>query len=137
MKKTLVAVYCCLLFAACGNGSRSVPSERETTAAVPAPDYRGTYVGTLPAADGPGIATTLTLGPDSTFALRSVYIDREATFIEKGTYTAGDSLITLRLKDGEKQYYKAEDHRLRRLDADKREVTGVLAGNYVLAKVDE
>lgn len=40
-------------------------------------DYWGTYEGTIPAADCPGIKVSLTLNEDKTFDLTQDYIDRE------------------------------------------------------------
>ena len=98
-------------------------------------DYEGTYKGVFPAADCPGIETTLTLNADKTFALHQVYIDqKDGTFDEKGTYTVEENLLTLRVEGGETSYYKVEENRLRLLDADKNEITGELAENYILNK---
>ena len=97
-------------------------------------DYEGTYKGVFPAADCPGIETTLTLNPDKTFSLHSVYIDRDSSFDEKGTYTLKDNLLTLNEEGGELSYYKVEENHLRKLTMDKQEITGELADHYVLNK---
>ena len=76
----------------------------------------GTYNGTLPAADGPGIEMTVRLGPDNKFENKLVYIDAEdGTFYEQGTYSQNGDLIELKSGD-EISYYKAEPGQLRRLD---------------------
>lgn len=139
MRKILVMASACLLFSACGSSdSAKAPETKATIAdthnAANSLDYLGTYVGTFPAADGPGIATTLTLKADSTFTLRSVYIDRDSEFDDKGSYSLEGNLITLKTQDGENQYYKVEENRLRRLDTNKQEITGALADNYILTK---
>jgi hypothetical protein len=47
------------------------------------------------------------------------------------------NLLTLTPENGEGvEYYKVEENRLRRLDADKQPVTGPLAENYVLKKTE-
>ena len=97
-------------------------------------DYEGTYKGVLPAADCPGIETTLTLNPDKTFALHSVYIDKNSSFDEKGTYTVEEDLLTLQEEGGELSYYSIEEKRLRKLDMEKQKITGELAEHYVLEK---
>lgn len=97
-------------------------------------DYQGTYKGTFPAADCPGINVTLTLGKDSTFTQIYDYIDRDATFDEKGTYTVHGNLLTLQSKDETPGYFRIEENRLRRLDMDKQEITGELADHYILKK---
>ena len=94
------------------------------------------YYDTLPAADCPGIQTTLTLNPDGTYELHMKYIDRDAEFDEKGVFSVKENLLTLtQLDDGSEEYYKVEENRLRMLDAEKQPVTGALAENYVLQKI--
>ena len=80
------------------------------------------------------LKTTLTLNPDKTFSLHSVYIDRDSSFDEKGTYTLKDNLLTLNEEGGELSYYKVEENHLRKLTMDKQEITGELADHYVLNK---
>ena len=81
------------------------------------------YQGTLPAADAPGIKTTITFKPDMQFEQKSVYIDKkDGTFLDRGT------------PNGESAYYRLEDNRIRRLDTDKKEISGELASHYILKK---
>lgn len=96
-------------------------------------DYQGTYKGTFPAADCPGINIVLTLNKDNTYQMTMDYIDRNSTFDEKGTYKVDGNMLTLSGDDGE-QYYKVEENRLVRLDADKQPITGELANMYILRK---
>ena len=145
MKKNLLILSAALALAACGGNApkkQAAPETQTTTAAVPdmhtaetSLDYLGTYEGTLPAADCPGIRTTLTLNPDSTYALHMKYINRDAELDETGIFTVKENLLTLtQLDDGSEEYYKVEENRLRMLDAEKQPVTGALAENYVLQK---
>ncbi|WP_304582148.1 copper resistance protein NlpE [uncultured Alistipes sp.] len=145
MKKNLLILSAALALAACGGNApkkQAAAETQTTTAAVPdmhtaetSLDYLGTYEGTLPAADCPGIRTTLTLNPDSTYALHMKYINRDAEFDETGIFTVKENLLTLtQLDDGSEEYYKVEENRLRMLDAEKQPVTGALAENYVLQK---
>ena len=143
MKKVFIFICSCALFAACDKSkNENINLEERGTkvevidehSAEFAIDYEGTYNGVLPAADCPGIETTLTLNPDKTFNLHSVYIDKNASFDEKGTYTVKESLLTLKEKSGEESYYKVEENRLRQLDMDKKEIKGELAEQYVLKK---
>ena len=54
-----------------------------------------------------------------------------------GGYSVRGNLLTLTPENGEGvEYYKVEENRLRRLDADKQPVTGPLAENYVLKKTE-
>ncbi|WP_304952894.1 copper resistance protein NlpE [uncultured Alistipes sp.] len=148
MKKNLLILSAALALAACGGNApkkKAAAETQATTAAMPdmhtaetSLDYWGTYEGTLPAADCPGIRTTLTLNPDGTYALHMKYIDRAAEFDETGIFTVKENLLTLtRLDDGSEEYYKVEENRLRMLDAEKQPVTGALAENYVLQKTNK
>lgn len=107
-----------------------------TSCTVVASDCSGTYRGTLPAADCPGIETTLTLKADGSYTLHLVYLERNAAFDETGTYTVEDDLLTLQPADGEQPgYYRVEEkRRLRHLDADRQPITGELADHYLLEK---
>ncbi|MEG1545899.1 MAG: copper resistance protein NlpE [Bacteroides sp.] len=141
MKKILILVCSCALISACGHNSKSNNSSNvDSTEVVDmhnaenSLDYQGTYKGTLPAADCPGIETTLTLNKDNSFTLQSVYIDRKTTFDEKGTYAIIDNIITATTDDGETKYYKVGENHLKMLNADKEEVTGELAESYTLKK---
>ena len=131
MKKNVLILAAALALVACGG---NVPKKK--AAAETSLDYLGTYEGTLPAADCPGIQTTLTLNPDGTYELHMKYIDRDAEFDEKGVFSVKENLLTLtQLDDGSEEYYKVEENRLRMLDAEKQPVTGALAENYVLQKI--
>ena len=143
MKKKLFMFVCsCALLTACGNSEKKSGEADAASVEVSdmhnaeiSLDYEGTYKGVFPAADCPGIETTLTLNADKTFALHQVYIDqKDGTFDEKGTYTVEGDLLTLQVEGGETSYYKVEENRLRLLDADKNEITGELAENYILNK---
>ena len=75
---------------------------------------------------------------DGTFDLHMKYIDRDAEFDTKGGYSVRGNLLTLTPENGEGvEYYKVEENRLRRLDAEKQPVTGALADNYTLQKTTE
>ena len=143
MKKKLFMFVCsCALLTACSNSEKKSGEADKASVEVSdmhnaeiSLDYEGTYKGVFPAADCPGIETTLTLNADKTFALHQVYIDqKDGTFDEKGTYTVEGDLLTLQVEGGETSYYKVEENRLRLLDADKNEITGELAENYILNK---
>ncbi len=146
MYKILLLATALLVMGACGGNAqkKSADNSRKTekTASVPdmhtaetALDYVGTYTGTLPAADCPGIETELKLSDDGTFTLSENYIDRDTSFYDKGTYTVRGNLLTLNGMD-EVSYYKVEENRLRKLDADRNEITGALAEHYILKKTN-
>ncbi len=142
MKKIYALVCTAFVLAACGTQQQKSNEKlmNEETQNINirstdnSPNYDGTYKGIFPAADCPGIETTLILKKDKTFTLDSKYIDRNQSFNESGTYTLEDSLLTLIPNKGEEQYYKVEKNQLRRLNMDKKEITGELAENYILKK---
>ena len=140
MKKLFIFTCACLLITSCNSNKKN-----DSTAATPiettdmhnaenALDYDGTYTGTLPAADCPGINMTLTIKKDKTFELVSEYIDRQdATFKEYGTYSIEGNIITL-MNGEDKQYYKVGENILTALDQNKQAITGELADHYILHK---
>src|SRR5690554_2309866 len=51
-------------------------------------DWAGAYQGTLPCADCPGIETTLTLGDDGSYILRTTYLERgDSVYTESGSFS--------------------------------------------------
>lgn len=115
MKKLIsaMALVVALLSTACSGGGNTAPAPRETAATHTDTAYCGTYQGTLPAADCPGIKTVLTIAADSTYTLSSQYIDRQAQpVVTSGVYhlKQGGKLIELVTpSSGEKTYYKIKD----------------------------
>lgn len=115
MKKLILAMalVVALLSTACSGGGNTAPAPREAAAPTTDTAYCGTYQGTLPAADCPGIKTVLTIAADSTYTLSSQYIDRQAQpVVTSGVYhlKQGGKLIELVTpSSGEKTYYKIKD----------------------------
>lgn len=73
----------------------------------------GTYEGTLPAADCPGIKTVLTIKADSTYQLQQDYIDKKNGHDEaSGVFKVldGKVLMIVRPSSGEQTYYKVKDN---------------------------
>lgn len=141
MKKIIIPVMA-LMLCACGGSTQNknqIQTASESSDQVDAHnaqnalDYVGTYTGTFPAADCPGIETTLTLNEDMTYTLDQSYIERDAAFMTKGDYTVNDNLLTL-IEPTMKTYFKVEENRLRRLDADQKPIDGELAEMYILTK---
>lgn len=101
-------------------------------------DWNGTYEGTLPCADCPGIKATIELKDDNTFTKHFEYLDRDVEFTETGKiewHKNGNS-ITLISEGGEKQQFKVKEGRLVMLNTDGEEITGQLADHYVLNKTN-
>lgn len=147
MKNKVMILAAAITLVACGgNQQKKAVSEKVKADAVKVDmhdaesslDYQGTYTGVFPAADCPGIDMRLTLKKDGTYSLHMKYLDRDSEFDEKGVFTVKENLLTLTpSEDGQPQYYKVEENRLRRLDAEKQPVTGALADNYTLQKTTE
>lgn len=140
MKKLFILACACLLITSCNSNKKNTDKSATATEAVDmhnaanSLDYIGTYTGTFPAADGPGINMTLIIKKDKTFELVSEYIDREnATFKEYGVYSVEGNIMML-LNGDDKQYYKIGENTLTALNQDKQEITGELAKHYVLHK---
>ena len=146
MKKIFILAFSCTLLVACGNHSKTNKNVTEDSTVISTTDtidihdaensldYAGVYKGVFPAADCPGIETTLTINADKTFTQHSSYIDRNTSFDEKGTYTIQGNILTLKSDKGEISYYKVEENKIRKLNADKEVVTGELADYYILSK---
>ena len=123
MKKLYMFFAAVLMLAGCA-ANQNMPAE-----------YCGTLKGTLPAASGPGIETTIQLNRDYSFLEQDVYIgEKDGIFNSQGSYMVNGDIITLKPANGEVSYYRVEKDQLRRLDMMKRPITGVLANNYILKK---
>lgn len=98
----------------------------------------GTYEGTLPAADCPGIKTVLTLNADSTYQYSADYLERkdghdEASGIFK--VLANNVVEITRPSSGETSYYKVKDaNSIIMTDSLGNEPEGEMAKLYVLTK---
>lgn len=140
----LMMVIAAAAFASCGSrtprqtaGDEVVAHPDMHTAEISL-DYYGTYEGTLPGADCPGIETTLTLAPEGTYTLRMKYLERDVIFDDAGTYAVEGNLLTLTpAEKGQPSCYRIEENRLRMLDGDRKPIEGQLAEHYVLHKTFE
>lgn len=102
-------------------------------------DWVGTYFGTLPCADCPGIRTSLTLQEDGTYLLEQRYEERgDSTYIDQGNFTwdATGGIITLKGSDNNVQYRVGEG-RVFLLDQEGNRIEGALADHYTLTKTDQ
>jgi len=99
--------------------------------------FYGTYKGTLPCADCGGIRTTLKINGDTTYELRSEYLDKKDTvFEESGVYriVSGNVIELTTPSSGERTYYKILDGAVAMSDSTGNTTTGELAAHYVLKK---
>lgn len=101
-------------------------------------DWFGTYEGTLPCSDCPGIKTTIVLNQNNTYSKTSEYIGKEnPKFDEEGKIEWHDNGrdITLIPTKGESEIYKVIEGSLVMLDREGNEITGELAPHYILKKL--
>lgn len=100
-------------------------------------DWSGTYQGTLPCADCPGIRYVLTLKTDSSYQLKTQYLERgDSVFTESGKFTWNENGSQITLADrGEK--FQVGENRLFHLDMEGNRITGDLAEHYILSKTTD
>lgn len=94
----------------------------------------GTYCGTTPAADCPGIYTVTVLDEDGTCSIEREYLERFTAYRETGTYTVSDSVVTIVTEADDTIRYKVENAALRQLDMDGNVIEGALSEMYVLSR---
>ncbi len=117
---------------------------KATTVVTPVPgagarssvQWAGTYAGTLPCADCPGISTSITLGLQGTYQMTETYIDRGQTATVKGRYAWDPTGNYIRLDAaGNQAWFKVLNGQLQRLDMTGQPIRGALAPAYILTKV--
>lgn len=101
-------------------------------------DWDGTYKGIVPCADCEGIETTLVLGKELTYTLKTKYLGKSdaKVFEEKGKFSWDKSgqIITLDgIKDAPNKYFVGEN-KIIQLDMNGKEITGEHADLYMLKK---
>lgn len=150
MKKNLViaaAAAAALCMASChgntksndtGKDSLSTVANDSLSSGVAIESLAGTYEGTLPAADCPGIRTVLTLNTDSTYQYSADYLERKDGHDEASgalRVIDGKVLVLVRPSSGEQTYYKVkDDQHVVMTDSLGNEPEGETAKLYVLTK---
>ncbi|MFD2555813.1 copper resistance protein NlpE [Sphingobacterium tabacisoli] len=98
-------------------------------------DWMGTYKGTTPCADCPGIETTIKIYKDETFSYKALYQDRNLTVTDTGKFEWFDKDGSIQLKGKDTDIkYKVGENILIQLDTEGKEITGTLADKYILKK---
>jgi copper homeostasis protein (lipoprotein) len=65
----------------------------------------GTFEGTLPAADGPGLQTIITLNADGTFHMKETFLEKDvAPRITDGKWVLNGDIITFTAGDNKFEY---------------------------------
>lgn len=100
-------------------------------------DWNGTYEGTLPCADCPGIEIELTLNSDLTYSSTMEYLERDTTYEEQGKFEWDDSGSEITLYESgenESSHYKVGENQLIFLDSEGNQIEGNLKDAYILIK---
>ncbi|SDC03901.1 copper resistance protein NlpE [Niabella drilacis] len=152
MKKIAYFLWACCIAGCTGNGNSEktegdtlaytyVPSPIHDSEKIPVTDttkFEGTYSGLLPCASCEGIETTLTLYDDHSFLMKEVYKDEQPdTFVNKGKYEVKSNTLYLKMDGAGVErpvMYAVRPNSLTQLDMNGKEITGALAGHYVLMK---
>lgn len=147
MKKSLLilAVAALVATASCTDkkASANVEDNDSTSVAVVVNEIdlanvAGTYEGTLPAADCPGIKMVFTINADSTYQMTQDYMDRKDGHDEaSGVFDVldGNVLMLVRPSSGEHTFYKVKDgNSIVLTDSLGNEAEGESAELYVLKK---
>lgn len=104
-------------------------------------DWAGTYVGTTPCADCPGIETRLTLSYEETYELTTRYIGKSENLFKKaGSFSWNETgnKVTLHLDSNTRPAeYLVQENRVIQLDMNGKKITGDLADSYVLEKLSD
>ena len=141
-RKVMVVAAAVVALASCGahasrrSSREGSPFRPDVHHAETVSECRGTYRGVLPAADCPGIETTLTLRSDGMYDLHMRYLERDGRFDASGAYTVRGDLLTLE-SSGDGTRYRIEPEALRQLDGNGQPIEGPLAEHYVLHKTSE
>ncbi|WP_188500283.1 copper resistance protein NlpE N-terminal domain-containing protein [Pontibacter amylolyticus] len=122
--------------AACSTAPTSVSqSDAPMSNAEVARSAVGTWVGTIPCADCPGIGYTLELNPDSTYRERMVYQGRSATpFVQSGTWGVGHGRVQLKKQGTGNNQFALDGETLVMLDGDGNRIESALADAYRLRR---
>ncbi|MCG2460156.1 copper resistance protein NlpE N-terminal domain-containing protein [Flavobacteriaceae bacterium F89] len=141
MQKLNTIIFLLLIVIVAGCKSTQQTREKETLTTTDnsktSLDWDGVYVGTLPCADCPGIATEMELNKDQTFSLRETYMERDvAPRVSEGTFSWNKqgSTITLNSNGKEIASYLVGENTLIRLGMKGKRITGALADHYNLEK---
>ncbi len=139
----LLAILCITGFPNC---KTPAPATRETEQAAGdnsrnSLDWPGSYFGVLPCGDCAGIETTITIRKDLTCSFKRKYLGKTDLIVESsGTFswnTDGGIIVISEpgISTGQERYLVGENQ-LIKLDMQGNRITGDLAGQYILGKVN-
>ncbi|PSL49546.1 putative membrane protein [Chitinophaga niastensis] len=139
MRTLILLSFLLATMAACNNNTSGNQAGSITRKTTPATTHiTGTYQGTLPCADCPGMDFQVSLYDDHTFSELVSYQGRGQGIaeVENGTWKqVNDSTILLEKKK-DTSYFLASEGRLLLLDTQGKRIEGVLASNYILKPIE-
>lgn len=102
-------------------------------------DWAGTYEGTLPCEDCPGIKMELKINSDETYSLYQELLGTDMKGTETGTFSWSEegNMVSLQHEDGREDLYQVGENQIFRLDPDGNRVQGELADQYILTKTQD
>jgi len=102
-------------------------------------DWAGTYTGIIPCADCSGIQTTIELTKNQTYKLAQTYLGKEEEnlFDSSGKFSWNKEGNTITLGEDENMMkFQVGENTLIMLNKEGNKITGELADNYMLTKLD-
>lgn len=131
-----IGIFLLCIVAACSTAPTSVSqSNAEMSNAEVAQAAVGSWVGTIPCADCPGIDYTLDLSPDSTYRERMVYQGRSATpFVQSGKWGVGNGRVQLNKQGTGNNQFAIEGETLVMLDNEGNRIESQFADAYRLRR---
>ena len=142
MKKSVILPVLLVVIAACNNNHPPQQANSTLQNTTPrnavASHITGTYQGTLPCADCPGMDYQVSLYDDHTFSELVAYQGRGKGIasVETGTWQqTSDSTVIIRKKTDSSSFELTEGNLLL-LDTKGKRIEGVLASNYILKPIE-
>ncbi|MFX1703146.1 copper resistance protein NlpE N-terminal domain-containing protein [Chitinophaga sp. CC14] len=142
MKNSIILPVLLTAFTACNNNTTTTQNDsttQHTTPGTATPTViTGTFQGTLPCADCPGMDYQISLFDDHTFHELVAYQGRGQGIasVETGTWKqTSDSTVMLQKKTDSSSFLASEG-KLLLLDTKGKRIEGVLASNYILKPVE-
>lgn len=135
----LMIIFCGSLLHSCKSSSQGKNSGDTDTAHTSrnSVDWDGSYQGVLPCADCEGIETTVILGKDLSYTVRTKYLGKsDSTYERSGKFSWNERGNIIRLDGNTEQAgaYFVGENVLTQLDKDGNKITGELAEKYILHK---
>jgi len=102
-------------------------------------DWEGMYSGIIPCADCEGIFIVVILNENSTYEMTMSYLGKDFEVTSEGSFSWNEqgSIITLNKEEEGMKMFKVGENRIIMLDIHGNEITGELANNYILEKINQ